>query len=234
MISKITQDAENWRWLTHELARMARSFSREIRHLTGLALLGAACVLGGSWLLFSGLGRPRAPTVELAAAHSGDRLTITAERDEMAAARGSFQVGLWNAREFDGETPGPSRTDDRDIARDAAVVFAGLALDARDGRERDDLAAFVRWTRAAGDADPPYGFLGPCPGDVDGDASTSTDDLIAYFDAFNRGDPIADHDLDGEVTSADIATFLSDYGVACANTISLSGNTEKTIEPKTR
>lgn len=114
------------------------------------------------------------------------------------------------------------KSDERGAAFDAAAVFASLESEARDWREREELAAFVRWTRVAGDADPPLGFRGSCAGDVDGDASTSADDLLAYFDAFDRGEAIADHDLDGEVTSADIAAFLSDYGDDCAGTTYLS------------
>lgn len=123
---------------------------------------------------------------------------------------------------------------DRKGTLDAAAIFADLESEARDWRERDELAAFVRWTRLAGDSDPAFGFRGACAGDVTGDTGTSVDDLLAYFDAFDRGDAIADHDLDGEVTSEDVAAFLNDYDDGCGITTSLSVDEEKSDEPKTR
>ncbi len=55
----------------------------------------------------------------------------------------------------------------------------------------------------------------PCIGDFDNDQDTDSDDVLAFFTAWDSGDQAADADHDGDTDSDDIITFFTAWDSGC-------------------
>lgn len=55
----------------------------------------------------------------------------------------------------------------------------------------------------------------PCRADFDGDGVADLFDFLAFFNAFDAGDPLADFDFDGELTVFDFLAFQDRFADGC-------------------
>ena len=55
----------------------------------------------------------------------------------------------------------------------------------------------------------------PCRADFNGDGVADLFDFLAFFNAFDAGDPLADFDFDGELTVFDFLAFLNRFDLGC-------------------
>gem|GEM_PF-2409446 len=58
-------------------------------------------------------------------------------------------------------------------------------------------------------------FVNACPVDMDGDGQLTIFDFLAFQNAFDAGDPIADFDGDGELTIFDFLEFQNQFDAGC-------------------
>ena len=55
----------------------------------------------------------------------------------------------------------------------------------------------------------------PCRADFNGDGVADVFDFLAFFNAFDAGDPLADFDFDGELTVFDFLAFQNRFDAGC-------------------
>ncbi|UYV11845.1 MAG: hypothetical protein NCW75_11110 [Phycisphaera sp.] len=55
----------------------------------------------------------------------------------------------------------------------------------------------------------------PCRADFNGDGVADIFDFLAFFNAFDAGDPLADFDFDGELTVFDFLAFQNRFDLGC-------------------
>lgn len=55
----------------------------------------------------------------------------------------------------------------------------------------------------------------PCRADFNGDGAADLFDFLAFFNAFDAGDPLADFDFDGELTVFDFLAFQNRFTAGC-------------------
>jgi hypothetical protein len=64
--------------------------------------------------------------------------------------------------------------------------------------------AVLLWSRPLG-----------CPADFNGDGDVNTEDVIAFLNAWNHGDPRTDSNGDGHIDSQDVIAFLNGWNAGC-------------------
>ncbi|OAB55136.1 hypothetical protein AY599_19165 [Leptolyngbya valderiana BDU 20041] len=55
-----------------------------------------------------------------------------------------------------------------------------------------------------------------CRADINGDGALDLFDFLAFFNAFDAGEPIADFDFDGALTGLDFLAFQNRFGAGCS------------------
>jgi hypothetical protein len=138
---------------------------------------------------------------------SSDRGTLimdldAADFDRILATEGVLAAGTLIVRLVPGFTPVPGFSWNivRSLSNQLVDVFSTISLPPRFIYSSDSSVISVTFA---------------CTSDIDVDGDSDSDDIIAFFGAFENGDLTADTDGDGDADSDDIIAYFASFETGC-------------------